>query len=76
MLLPLCTPDKIECVENIETKYKECLPQCSGVWILGLLSKPLVSREKLKITKLSKQYWNYKGFYKFPIHEGKVLDVR
>ena len=35
MNLPLCTPDKIDCVRNIETEYKECLPQCSGLWVLS-----------------------------------------
>ena len=35
MSLPLCTPDKIECVRNLETKYDDCLPQCSGLWVIS-----------------------------------------
>ena len=35
MSLPLCTPEKIECVIKVkdEVKDEECLPQCSGVKI-------------------------------------------
>ena len=33
MLKPLCTPEKLECVRNIEIEGEECLPQCSGVWV-------------------------------------------
>ena len=33
MSMPLCTPEKLECVRNIEIESEECLPQCSGVWV-------------------------------------------
>ena len=35
MSLPLCSPDKIECVRNLETKNDDCLPQCSGLWVIS-----------------------------------------
>ena len=35
MSLPLCTPDKLECVNNIKKEYDECLPQCAGIWIIN-----------------------------------------
>ena len=76
MSLPLCTPDKIECVRNLETKYEECLPQCSGLWV-NSYNKIKTFRVgnseglgKKKIRDLSKHYWNYKGFYEFPSYKG------
>ena len=34
MSLTLCsTPDQLYCAQNVESKYGECLPQCSGVSI-------------------------------------------
>ena len=47
MNLPLCTPDKIDCVRNIETEYKECLPHCSGLWVISYnQEKGLKGREQ------------------------------
>ena len=31
----MCTPDKLECVNNIKKEYDECLPQCAGIWIIN-----------------------------------------
>ena len=76
MSLPLCTPDKIECVRNLETKYEECLPQCSGLWVNSYNKDKTFTVENSvglgdkKILELSKQYWNYKGFYEFPSYKG------
>ena len=76
MSLPLCTPDKIECVRNLQTKYEECLPQCSGLWVNSYnkiktfsVGNSVGLGEK-KIRDLSKHYWNYKGFYEFPSYKG------
>ena len=33
MSLPLCTPDRNECIKTIEKEYEGCLPQCSGLWV-------------------------------------------
>ena len=33
MSMPLCTPEKLECVRNVEIESEECLPQCFGVWV-------------------------------------------
>ena len=64
MSLPLCsTPDQLECTHNIKVKYEECLPKCSGVWLTSFDKKDQLDRKK---TKLSEQYWNYKGYYNFP----------
>ena len=73
MSLPLCAPEQMECVLNIEVK--KCLPQCSGLFFENyeveieskMISAGLISNraKEVKISKLSKQYWNYKGFYKF-----------
>ena len=84
MSLPLCTPDKNECVRNLETKYKECLPQCSGLWVRFSedenFDKDKISFKDKKLESLnyilSKQYWNYKGFYKFPNYDGKVSEIK
>ena len=70
MSLPLCLPEKLDCVQNIKATYEECLPQCSGVWITNYEGKkyeeirdnPDYNVDK-KISKLSAQYWNYKGFH-------------
>ena len=76
MSLPLCTPDKIECVTNLETEYEECLPQCSELWINSFYKDKTftvgnsVGLGDKKILELSKQYWKYKGFYKFPSFKG------
>ena len=75
MSLPLCTPDYIECVRNIETKYEECLPQCSGLWVNSVLKNEEIDIDINK-AKLSQQYWNYKGFYKFPNYDGKVSEIK
>ena len=65
MSLPLCsTPDQLECTQNIEVEYEECLPKCSGVWLTSYDKNKLVYEPKIK--DLSNQYRNYKGFYKFP----------
>ena len=68
MSLPLCQPEELKCLQNIT--YNECLPQCSGLWITNYEGKkyeeirdnPDYNVDKL-ISKLSKQYWNYKGFH-------------
>ena len=33
MSMPLCTPEKLECVKNMEIESEECFLQCSGVWV-------------------------------------------
>ena len=68
MSLPLCTPEKLECVRNIEVKNEECLQQCSGFWMEEEKDQKEYSREKIK--KLSKQYWKNKGFYQFSNYFG------
>ena len=69
MSLPLCTPEKIECVIKVkdEVKDEECLPQCSGLWVNSYSWFILGNK---KIRDLSKHYWNYKGFYEFPSYKG------
>ena len=70
MSLPLCLPEKLDCAQNIKATYEECLPQCSGLWITNYEGKkyeeirdnPDYNVDK-KISKLSAQYWNYKGFH-------------
>ena len=78
MSLPLCTPVKIECVRNLETKYEECLPQCSGLWVRFSEDEKSFRDINLELLndKLSKQYWNYRGFYKFPNYDGKVSEIK
>ena len=73
MSLTLCsTPDQLYCAQNVELKYDECLPQCSGVWLMSYEKtnyKHLSDRikELTELTEdLTKQYWNFKGFYEFP----------
>ena len=66
MSLPMCLPEKLECVQNTKTTYEECLPQCSGLWITNYEGKKYgeirdYNVDKL-ISKLSEQYWNYRGF--------------
>ena len=69
MSLPLCQPEELKCVQNIT--YNECLPQCSGLWITNYEGNS--DWEKFKISKLSKQYWNFKGFYKFSDFKGHSI---
>ena len=69
MSLPLCTPDKIDCVGNIETKYEECLPKCSGLWVNSFDKEKNINLDK-QIWQLSEQYWNYKGYYEFSRFKG------
>ena len=69
MSLPLCSSTvQLKCTQNIISqillKYEDCLPKCSGVWLTNYYEKEI--NDVLKIKELSKQYWNYKGFYKFP----------
>ena len=70
MSLPLCQPEDLKCVKNIS--YNECLPQCSGLWIRNPQNFSDAG-EKFKISKLSKQYWNFKGFYKFSDSKGNSI---
>ena len=67
MFLPLCLPEKLDCVQNIKATYEECLPQCSGVWITNYEGKKYEEIRDYNIdkdiSKLSEQYWNYKGFH-------------
>ena len=71
MSLPLCSsPVELKCTQNIISrilvKYEECLPKCSGVWLTKFDGNKINNNNEPKIQELSKQYWNYKGFYKFP----------
>ena len=72
MSLPLCSsPVQLKCTQNIISqilvKYEDCLPKCSGVWLTSYdKDKDKEINNEFKIKELSKQYWNYKGFYKFP----------
>ena len=74
MSLPLCTPEKIECVIKVkdEVKDEECLPQCSGFWMESSKNYDEAFPKK-KIIQLSKQYWNNKGYYKFSSYSGKSI---
>ena len=64
MSLTLCsTPDQLYCAQNVELKYDECLPQCSGVWLMSYEKTEMVNNRTKKLTD---QYWNFKGFYEFP----------
>ena len=71
MSLPLCTPEKLECVNNIEVNDEGYLPQCSGFWMEFTKNSDGEGLSKEKIIQVSKQYWNYKGFYKFSSYSGK-----
>ena len=66
MSLPLCLPEKLDCAQNIKAIYEECLPQCSGLWITNYEGKKYEEIRDYNIdkdiSKLSEQYWNYKGF--------------
>ena len=72
MSLTLCsTPDQLYCAQNVELKYYECLPQCSGVWLMSYEKTEMNKYDRIKkltdqIKDLTKQYWNFKGFYEFP----------
>ena len=70
MSLPLCQPEDLKCVKNIS--YNECLPQCSGLWIRNPQNFSDAGG-KFKISKLSKQYWNFKEFYKFSDSKGNSI---
>ena len=67
MSLPLCLPEKLDCAQNIKAIYEECLPQCSGFWMEFTKNSDGEGLSKEKIIQLSKQYWNYRGFYSFPV---------
>ena len=46
----------------------ECYKQCSGLWVTSF-SQDILSSDtatRMKLSKLSSQYWDNKGFYKFP----------
>ena len=68
MSLTLCsTPDQLYCAQNVEIKYEECLPQCSGVWIISNDKKEIDDITLTnRIKDLTEQYWKFKDFYEFP----------
>ena len=67
MSLTLCsTPDQLYCAQNVELKYEECLPQCSGVWIISNDKKEIDDTLSNRINDLTEHYWKLKDFYQFP----------
>ena len=61
----MCTPDKMDCVANITAEIQNCLKKCSGLQVASFEANKQYQSEEF-ISKLSTQYWNYKGFFKFP----------
>ena len=61
----MCTPDQMECVENISVTKQNCLKKCSGLQVASFEANNRYQSKDF-ISKLSNEYWNYKGFFKFP----------
>ena len=63
--IPICTTTvQMACVANISVEKQECLKKCSGLLVTSYDSNQKYKSERL-ISKLSKEYWKYKGYFKF-----------
>ena len=63
----MCTPEKIECVFNISTpENTKCFKKCSGLLVTTFDKYEMTQQSKQFISKLTNDYWKYKGFYNFP----------
>ena len=65
MQTPVCAPEQMECVANISIESQDCLNKCSGLQVASFDASKKYQLEKF-LSKLSTDYWNYKGFFKFP----------
>ena len=61
----MCAPDQMECVANVSVEKKNCLKKCSGVLVTSFDKSKDYQSERF-ISKLSTDYWNYKGYFQFP----------
>ena len=61
----MCRPDQMGCVANISLELQSCLKKCSGLQVATCETNKRYQSKDF-ISKLSTEYWNYKGFFKFP----------
>ena len=61
----MCRAELMKCVANVSIEEHKCLTKCSGVLVTSFESNQKYQSERF-ISKLSKQYWNYKGYFQFP----------
>ena len=56
----MCTPDKFECIENIEVDISQCLEKCSGKLITSYDQREIENEKSFLNTFIQKQM-NYFG---------------
>ena len=63
----MCTPEQMECVKlaNDSMEKPKCLKRCSGLLVASFEANQKYQSKKF-ISKLSTDYWNYKGYFTFP----------
>ena len=62
----MCTTTvQMDCVAKVTVEKQECLKKCSGLLVTSFDSNQKYKSERF-ISKLSQEYWNYKGYFNFP----------
>ena len=61
----MCAPDQMICVANISLESQDCLNKCPGLQVASFDANKKYQSETF-ISKLSTEYWNYKGYFRFP----------
>ena len=61
----MCVPDQMKCVANVLVEKHNCLKKCSGVLVTSFDTNKKYQSEAF-ISKLSTDYWKYKGYFQFP----------
>ena len=65
--VPLCSPEKMKCVASVNIEEESnCQKKCSGLLVTTFDKHQVKEQFKQFVQNLSTEYWNYKGYYKFP----------
>ena len=63
---PLCTPEKISCVQNITIEETQCLHECSGLIVNSYIKNEEPTDMDEILAPVLEDYAKYKGLTPFP----------
>ena len=63
---PICTPQQLQCVENVKANVSMCIKSCNGMMITGFTKSELNKYPEENIQKTLIAYEHYKSSFQFP----------
>ena len=75
--MPICSSEKLRCVENVTIDNSDCKPMCEGLIVTSYSRSENQRNLEKYISIVGKDYDNYKTFVKYPASiKGKCINIK